>query len=168
MLYAHRHMCSAFYQAMRGFKLENKVNEPNEDFNDEELRYQHRFRVFEGFTTPPLCFYKQFKEKDNQFINTVSLDKIYFNSQQHFEQAKNSYEELGDWNSVRLVLHFISTFLHLQTTLFIKSSIFAKVAKTNFIVMRLLASGLKKIQVRLTRDEKMKKNNLYEFLVLEY
>ena len=41
-----------------------------------------------------------YKEKDNQFINTVSLDKIYLNSQQHFEQAKNSYEELADWNSV--------------------------------------------------------------------
>ena len=65
LLYAHRHMCSAYYQAMRAFKLEDKVKEPSEDFNDEELRYQHRFRAFEVFTTPPLCYYRQFKEKDN-------------------------------------------------------------------------------------------------------
>ena len=100
-------MCSAYYQAMRAFKLEDKIKEPNEDFNDEELRYQHRFRVFEVFTTPPICFYKQFKDKDNQFINTVSLDKIYLNSQQHFEQAKNFYEELAGWNSVRKNFNFM-------------------------------------------------------------
>ena len=107
LLYAHRHMCSAYYQAMRAFKLENKVKEPTEDFNDEELRYNHRFRVFEVFSTPPACNYKQFKQKDNQFINTVPIDKIYLNAQQHFEQAKNSYEELADWNSVSFINLFL-------------------------------------------------------------
>ncbi len=93
-------MCSAFYQALKGFKLENKIKQPYEEFNDEELRYQHRFSAFQTFTTPPLCYYRQFKEKEDQFIASLTLDRIYLNSQEHFEQAKNCNEELGEWNSV--------------------------------------------------------------------
>lgn len=95
-------MCSAYYQAMKAFKVEDKIKEPHEEFNNEELRYNHRFNVFQTFNTPPMCQYIQFKEKDYQFTNALTLDKIYMNAQQHFEKAKTYYEDLNEWNSVRI------------------------------------------------------------------
>jgi hypothetical protein len=95
-------MCSAYYQALKGFNSQNKIKNPNEEFNDEELRYEHRLMPFGLFTTPPMCHYRQFKEKDDQFVTIFSQQQMYQSAQDHFEKAKNCYEELGDWNSVSL------------------------------------------------------------------
>jgi len=124
-LYAHRHMCSALYQALRAFKKEGAIKDPSDEFSDEELRYSHRFAPFRLFTTPPICVYRQFADKDAMYLKSVQSDRMFANAQDHFDKAKGYYEELGEWNS---------------------SSQCAKVAKTNFVVMRLLSSGLKKPQ----------------------
>lgn len=121
LMYGHRFMCRAYYAAMKAFGLEKKISEPNEEFNDEELRFQNRFLPFKAFSN-----YAQFKDKDLQFLHEFNNEplKIFSSAQELFEKAKNIYEELNDFNS---------------------STICAKVAKTNFIVMRLLSSGMKKI-----------------------
>jgi hypothetical protein len=93
-------MCSAYYQALKGFNAQNKIKRPSEEFDDEELRYEHRLVPFELFTTPPMCHYRQFKEKDDQFLSMFSINQMYQSSQEHFEKAKYCYEELGEWNNV--------------------------------------------------------------------
>jgi len=37
--------------------------------------------------------YYQYKEKDDQFISTFDLNKIYSFAQEHFDLAKQTYEK---------------------------------------------------------------------------
>lgn len=123
LLTANRHMHSAYYQAMRAFKLEEYIKSPNQEFDCEEFRYNHRFGVFQCFNTPTICMYYQYKEKDDHFINTFSLNKIYSFAQEHFDLAKQIYDKYSN-----------------DSTLITSCS---RISKTNFVVMRLLSSGLK-------------------------
>lgn len=124
LLTAHRHTHSAYYQAMRAFKLEDLIKSPNQEFDCEEFRYSHRFSAFQCFSTPTVCSYYQYKEKDEQFINSFTLNKIYSFAQEHFDLARQAYEKC-------------------EYTL---GPLCSKISKTNFVVMRLLSSGLKKTE----------------------
>ena len=78
---------------MRAFKLQNHIKSPNADFDCEEFRFNHRFSAFQSFTTPPVCMYHQYREKDEHFINSFSIEKIYSFAQEHFDLAKTIYEK---------------------------------------------------------------------------
>jgi N-alpha-acetyltransferase 35, NatC auxiliary subunit len=121
LIYGHRFMSRAYYAAMKAFAIEKKICEPSEEFNDEELRFQNRFSPFKAFSN-----YAQFKDRDLQFLHEYNKNpsRIYLSAQELFEKAKNVYEELNDFNL---------------------SSTCAKIAKINFVVMRLLSSGLKRV-----------------------
>ena len=86
-------MHSAYYQAMRAFRLEEFIKSPNQEFDCEEFRYNHRFSAFQCFNTPAVCLYYQYKEKDEQFINSFALNKIYSFAQEHFDLARQAYEK---------------------------------------------------------------------------
>ncbi len=86
---------------MRAFRIEELIKSPNQEFDCEEFRYNHRLGAFECFTTPSLCPYYQYKEKDDQFIKSFGLNQIYKFSQEHFELARQSYDKyLNDYASV--------------------------------------------------------------------
>ena len=103
------------------------IQKPVKELDCEEFRYNHRFGPFQLFSMPPVCLYYQFKEKDEQFIHSFTPEKIYSFAQDHFEQARAIYEKYPEAQH---------------------ASACAKVAKNNFVVMRLLSSGLKKTTVR--------------------
>lgn len=123
ILTANRHMHSAFYQAMRAFQLKDYIKSPNAEFDCEEFRYNHRFSPFQCFNTPTICMYHQYKEKDDQFVNSFELNKIYSFAQEHFDLARQIYEKYSSECPLASQI---------------------KISKTNFVVMRLLSSGLKK------------------------
>lgn len=125
ILTASRHMHSAYYQTMRAFKLQNHIKSPQEEFDCEEYRYTHRFNPFHSFNTPAICLYHQYREKDDHFINSYPVEKIYSFAQDHFDLARSAYEKHSDVPM---------------------SSVCSKIAKNNFVVMRLLSSGLKKVE----------------------
>ena len=81
---------------MRAFKLQNHIKSPNEEFDCEEFRYNHRFSAFQNFNTPAICLYHQYREKDDHFINSFSVEKIYSFAQEHFELAKTTFEKYPD------------------------------------------------------------------------
>lgn len=54
--------CCAFFQAMVAMDLEGKIRRPRTEFDDERVRYEHRFAALGQVSTPPLVPYVQFKE----------------------------------------------------------------------------------------------------------
>lgn len=97
---ADRHMFSAFYQAFRAFLIEGHIKSPNADFDCEEYRYNHRLGPFQFFTTPAVCLYNQFKDKDEYFIKSYELNKLYEFAKDHFEMARGIYEKFPECNNV--------------------------------------------------------------------
>ena len=89
---------------MRALKMQEHIKFPSEDFDCEEFRYNHRFGVFQCFTTPSICLYHQYKEKDEQFIKSFSVDKLYSYAQEHFDLARNTYEKYPEAPKVLQIL----------------------------------------------------------------
>ena len=85
---------------MRAFKLQGIVKSPNEEFECEEFRYNHRFGAFQSFSTPAVCLYHQYKEKDEEFVNSFGLNKMFSFAQEHFDIARITYEKYGDYPMV--------------------------------------------------------------------
>lgn len=54
--------CCALFQAMVAMDLEGKIRRPRTEFDDERVRYEHRFAALGQVSTPPLVPYVQFKE----------------------------------------------------------------------------------------------------------
>ncbi len=106
-------------------KVQNHLKSPVEEFDCEEFRFNHRFSPFQLFQTPQICYYLPFKYRDDQFINSYDPLKCYSFAKEHFDQARALYDKYAQEYQREL-----------------------KIAKTNFVVMRLLSSSLKKIDVR--------------------
>ena len=51
-----------YFQAMVAMDLEGKIRRPRTEFDDERVRYEHRFAPLGQVSTPPLVPYVQFKE----------------------------------------------------------------------------------------------------------
>ena len=51
-----------YFQAMVAMDLEGKIRRPRTEFDDERVRYEHRFAALGQVSTPPLVPYVQFKE----------------------------------------------------------------------------------------------------------
>ena len=54
-------MCAGYYKLMVAARLENQILIPNPQFDNEVVRYEHRFGAFANLLTPPLMPYTQFK-----------------------------------------------------------------------------------------------------------
>ena len=54
-------MCAGYYKLMVAVKKENKIMTPNPQFDNEQVRYEHRFAAFASLLTPPLMPYSQYK-----------------------------------------------------------------------------------------------------------
>ncbi|XP_038208428.1 N-alpha-acetyltransferase 35, NatC auxiliary subunit isoform X1 [Zerene cesonia] len=117
-----QNMCGGYYKALVAFKLQGKIRQPQSQFDNEAVRYKHRFAPL-SVLTPPQVHYHEFCEMTQplQYENPVIL---YFGGCKHFQQARNLLETI--------------------TTPDQEVTDLLKVAKTNFIVLKLLADGHKK------------------------
>ena len=61
LIQAHANMCAGYYKLMVAAKQEHKILIPNPQFDNEVVRYEHRFGAFANLLTPPLMPYTQFK-----------------------------------------------------------------------------------------------------------
>ncbi|XP_054724414.1 N-alpha-acetyltransferase 35, NatC auxiliary subunit-like [Uloborus diversus] len=123
---AYQNLCGGCYKAVRGFSLDGKLRRPCVEFDNERVRYEHRFAPFNAVLTPPPVPYSQYKEMTNlmQYGADVTPEDLYLESCKCFHHARTSLETIADPNEEVLNL--------------------LKVAKTNFIVMKLVMSGHKK------------------------
>ncbi|XP_047507728.1 N-alpha-acetyltransferase 35, NatC auxiliary subunit isoform X1 [Pieris napi] len=114
-------MCGGYYKALVAFKLQGKIRQPQCEFDNEAVRYKHRFAPL-AVLTPPQVHYHEFCEMTRplQYENPIIL---YLGGCKHFQQARNLLETITTPDQEVLDL--------------------LKVAKTNFIVLKLLADGHK-------------------------
>jgi len=126
---AMQSMCGGYYKAMVAMDLEGKIRRPRPEFDDERVRYEHRFAPLGQVSTPPLVPYVQFKEMTKLELNTVDDSKgtqastLYATACRHFHQAATILSALTGHSNDENVTSLI------------------RVCKTNCVVMRLLAGG---------------------------
>lgn len=78
-------------QALAGFTKDNRIPQPLSTFDNERVRYDHRFSPFFGLTTPPPVSYNQFKECRN-FTLTRSSMNLYLDASNYFHRARTILE----------------------------------------------------------------------------
>ena len=66
-------MVTSFSQAMVAMDLEGKIRRPRTEFDDERVRYEHRFAPLGQVSTPPLVPYVQFKEMTKVKHNDIHI-----------------------------------------------------------------------------------------------
>ncbi|XP_057300464.1 N-alpha-acetyltransferase 35, NatC auxiliary subunit-like isoform X2 [Hydractinia symbiolongicarpus] len=117
-------LCLGNLKAYEGFNLDGKIRHPEPFFDSEKIRFDHRFQAFQAIDTHQSASYKDYKDITSPPGQEYRSSKdLYTEAKLHFERAMKSlqYIEQVDEEGVHLM----------------------KVAKTNFIVMKLAASGHK-------------------------
>ncbi|ESO92094.1 hypothetical protein LOTGIDRAFT_202629 [Lottia gigantea] len=123
---AQQQMFGGYYKALVGFRLDNKLTVPSFEFDCEEVRYSHRFGPFVNVITPPVVYYSQYKEMSDlrRYEPGPTAIDMYDVSCKCFHQAKTLFESIPSPNE------------EVQSLM--------RIAKTNFVVMKLLVGGHKK------------------------
>ncbi|XP_027221499.1 N-alpha-acetyltransferase 35, NatC auxiliary subunit isoform X1 [Penaeus vannamei] len=122
---ALQHLCGGYYKAMVGLREAGKVKLPIQEFDNEQVRYEHRFLPFSVVMTPPPVHYDQFLSMTDlsNFPQPVSPATLYHDARNHFFKARTLLDTIhAPSNEVQQLL---------------------KVVKTNFVVMKLLEGGHK-------------------------
>uniref|UniRef100_A0AAG5DD75 Protein MAK10 homolog n=1 Tax=Anopheles atroparvus TaxID=41427 RepID=A0AAG5DD75_ANOAO len=113
-------LCGGYYKALAGFIKEDRIPEPLPMFDNEQVRFEHRFAPFATLSTPPPMPYSEFKQM-KMFMLQSPATELYAAAAKHFHEARTLLETFPnpdeDWADV------------------------VKVAKMNFVMMNLLASG---------------------------
>ncbi|XP_052872549.1 N-alpha-acetyltransferase 35, NatC auxiliary subunit [Anopheles cruzii] len=113
-------LCGGYYKALAGFCKENRIPEPLPMFDNEQVRFEHRFAPFAPLSTPPPMPYSEFKQM-KMFMLQSPAEDLYAAAAKHFHEARTLLETFPnpdeEWNDV------------------------VKVAKMNYVMMNLLASG---------------------------
>ncbi|XP_071481155.1 N-alpha-acetyltransferase 35, NatC auxiliary subunit-like [Diadema antillarum] len=119
-------LCSGYYKAVVGFRLDGKIQQPNSEFDNERVRFEHRFGAFTNILTPPLVQYDQFCEITNprKGDNVPSPVALYGTSSELFAHAAELFDKVSNQGPEIVSL--------------------IRVAKTNTVVLRLLVRGHKR------------------------
>lgn len=119
-------LCSGYYKAVMGFRLDGKIQQPNSEFDNERVRFEHRFSVFGAILTPPLVQYDQFCEITTPKKGDAhpSPEALYGTASELFSHAAELLDKVP--NPVPEIHSLI------------------RVAKTNKVVLRLLVQGHKR------------------------
>lgn len=78
-------------QTLIGFQLEGKIRTPKHaKFDNERVRYEHRFAAFSSVSVPPPFAYNEFHMTRSQIRNSASEDSglLYLSSCELFHQAR--------------------------------------------------------------------------------
>ncbi|XP_043478870.1 N-alpha-acetyltransferase 35, NatC auxiliary subunit [Leptopilina heterotoma] len=139
MYQAMQNICGGYYKALVGFRLDGKIPLPEMQFDSERVRYEHRLLPFSSFLTPPPVHYQEFldmtnaqiEKSKNSLYDRFTSENQYLAGCRHFHHSRNMLEK-----ALSLYPANANTVNEIRDLL--------KVAKTNFIVLKLLADGHKK------------------------
>ncbi|KAG7201584.1 hypothetical protein KM043_004329 [Ampulex compressa] len=135
MYQAMQNICGGYYKALVGFRMDEKIPLPEAQFDSERVRYEHRLMPFSILVTPPPVHYREFLEMTDVQMRKkkekVSSEMQYLAGCRHFHQA-------------RIMLERALSFYPPHLTIVSEINDLLKVAKTNFVVLKLLADGHKK------------------------
>ncbi|XP_069160912.1 N-alpha-acetyltransferase 35, NatC auxiliary subunit isoform X2 [Procambarus clarkii] len=93
---ALQHLCGGYYKAMLGLREAGKVKLPLQEFDSEQVRYEHRFLPFSVVMTPPPVHYDQFLSMTDlsNFPQPVSPATLYHDARNHFFKARSLLETI--------------------------------------------------------------------------
>lgn len=76
---------------MAGFTKDDRIPQPLSIFDNERVRFDHRFAPFFGLTTPPPVSYNQFREYRSYTLNRSSMN-LYLDASNYFHRARSILE----------------------------------------------------------------------------
>lgn len=85
-------------QALAGFTKDDRIPQPLSIFDNERVRFDHRFTPFYGLTTPPPVSYHQFKEHRSYMLNRSSMN-LYLDASNYFHRARTILEVIPNADS---------------------------------------------------------------------
>ncbi|XP_076630546.1 N-alpha-acetyltransferase 35 [Colletes latitarsis] len=135
MYQAMQNICGGYYKALVGFRMDGRIPLPEIQYDSERVRYEHRLLPFFSLLTPPPVHYQEFLDMTNAQMHKrnekVTSEMQYLAGCRHFHQARNMLER-----ALSLFPPNAGTVNEINELL--------KVAKTNFVVLKLLADGHQK------------------------
>ena len=87
-------MCAGYFKLLVGLKKDKKFLIPIESFDNECVRYEHRFAPFNNLLTPPSMPYSQFMEVYTHTEKTDS-NNLYLMAARDFGRARQFFETAG-------------------------------------------------------------------------
>ncbi|XP_030757541.1 N-alpha-acetyltransferase 35, NatC auxiliary subunit [Sitophilus oryzae] len=115
-LQALQQLCGGYFKALLGLLREGLLQAPLPGFDRERVRFEHRFGAFSRLITPPLAAYRQFRSAA-QAEASQEPEQLFLAAGRHFAQAGQLLAAGGG------------------------DAPLARAAKTNFVLLRLLAAG---------------------------
>lgn len=87
-------MCAGFFKLLIALKSEKKIVVPNADYDNECIRYEHRFQPFAHLLTPPLMPYVQFYEIYEITEKNTSSQDLLLAAARDFQRARQIFDSL--------------------------------------------------------------------------
>ncbi|CAK9830939.1 N-alpha-acetyltransferase 35, NatC auxiliary subunit [Anthophora retusa] len=135
MYQAMQNICGGYYKALLGFRIDGKIPLPEMQFDSERVRYEHRLLPFSSLLTPSPVRYEAFLDMTNAQMHKgndpITSEMQYLAGCRHFNQAR------------RMLNRALSLYPPNDSTVNEINQLL-KVAKTNFVVLKLLGYGHKK------------------------
>lgn len=88
---ALQNICGGYYKALAGFRKADRIPQPLEEFDLEQIRYEHRFAPFAELTTPPAIGYNDFCAQKSALLMSCQED-LFLAAAKHFHQARSILE----------------------------------------------------------------------------
>ncbi|XP_059614119.1 N-alpha-acetyltransferase 35, NatC auxiliary subunit homolog [Phlebotomus argentipes] len=120
---ALQNVCGGFYKGLTGFVKDGRIQQPAAMFDNEKIRFDHRFAPFACLKTPPMVPYFEFRLMRSHLLKLSSAE-LYLAAAKHFHQGRTILESIPNPDQEMLEI--------------------LRVTKVNFVVMNLLAKGHKK------------------------
>lgn len=82
---------------MVGFRLDGKIKLPHTEFDNEQVRYEHRFAPFASLLTPPPMQYAEFQDMTSllRYEKAPSSTNLYLAGCQLFHKARSMLETIN-------------------------------------------------------------------------
>lgn len=73
-----QYLCGGYYKTLVGFRMDGKIALPEEQFDSERVRYEHRLLPFSSLLIPPAADYQKFLDLTVYNEENVCIDFYYF------------------------------------------------------------------------------------------
>lgn len=87
-------MFSGYFKAVAGFTKEKRIPQPLSIFDDEKIRFEHRFAPFIGLTTLPPVTYGEFTNMRLLLFLKHQPADLFSNAAIHFQKARCILESM--------------------------------------------------------------------------
>ena len=87
-------LCAGYFKLLLALKKDGKILVPDKSFDNECVRYQHRFAPFNNLLTPPSMPYSQYYEV-YQLSAHQEPNILYLNAARDFGRARQLFESVS-------------------------------------------------------------------------